>query len=434
MLKKNSNKKNSAADDLLSSLLEDVDQFDASSDEKLELEPTVYGTPKKKDLDVSSDFLLPSFDQEKSAINIGLSQSAAEVLSSDDFWEQAEKMAGNPVSYSALSLSDEYKSLEKKAPPVYKGPEASSDFLDQINAHLSPVHKSGVVNISLDPKAESNDLTMPISSAEGMDRAQALGQGTDVDRTIAVPQFAQKQNKMKSQSENHQPPKTIPYDGSETDEPIMLITKPNSTKVNSSQISIDASLAQAENLRMAQNRILDLEKEIERLRLENDEILIATEILRVKAEDYTTRISELEKISLDQKTDFKNETAILKGNLSYKESENKKFKAKIEELELRIKTDFKKIRIRERELENRLELIKAEKQAVAKSKDELLLELQRKNDQAKAEIDTYREKVQELNKSLENNQNQIKMTVRALRIALSHIEDKSDSSHSKKAS
>lgn len=492
MVKKNSNKKTSAADDLLNSLIEDVDQFDVSSDDKLELEPTVY-SPKKNEkdnsnaseVDIASNFLMPGFEVEKSVASMGLSQMSADAISGDDFWEQAEKMASKDINFSDLKESDRFKNFEKKeSTPQYLGPEASSDFLDQINAHLSPVHRSGVVNTNSDPSNKSsyeskssndsytakhtsgyekskvtpadskivkglvnatevlkdikydkapefNDHTIPLSSVEGMEIPQMMGGSpADADRTVAVAQFANKQNKLKNQSEYQDSPKNNAFGGSESDsdERIMLVTQQKGHKVNSSQVSIDASLAQAENLRMAQNRILDLEKEIERLRQENDEILTASEILRSKAEEYTTKISELEKQAQENKTDYKNEIAIVKGNMSYKENENRKLSTKVEELELRIKTDFKKIRIRERELENRLELIKAEKQAIAKSKDELLLELQRKNDQAKSEIESYREKVQELNKSLDNNQSQIKMTVRALRIALSHIEDKSDSS------
>jgi hypothetical protein len=489
MLKKNSNKKNSAADDLLSSLLEDVDQFESSSDDKLDLEPTAYDNSNKnknknkrtgleETANIPSDFLMPGFEIEKSSAAVGLGDGSTEIDPSDDFWEQAEKMANKGVPTIEVGQSDEYKKLDTKSPSQggggYKGPEASSDFLDQINAQLSPVHKSGVVNTSSDAKAskptynpktrsqydgseidnnakdsrilqglnqatelvkeikvekqEYNDRTVPLST-EGVEipPLQITKAGGDADRTIAVTQFAQKQNKMKSQAEP-EPNKTVASNLDPdliADERIMLVTQ-KPPKVNSSQVSIDASLAQAENLRMAQNRILDLEKEIERLRQENDEILTASDVLRTKVEEYQVRMSETERENNEAKIDFKNEIAILKGNLSYKDADNQKLKMKVDELELRIKTDFKKIRIRERELENRLELIKAEKQAVAKSKDELLLSLQRKNDQAKAEIENYREKVQELNKSLENSQTQIKMTVRALRIALSHIEDKSD--------
>ncbi|MBL7555439.1 MAG: hypothetical protein JNM24_06415 [Bdellovibrionaceae bacterium] len=478
MLKKNSNKKNSAADDLLSSLLEDVDQFDIGPDDKDEVEPTIYGNSNKKDkskkddLEVSSDFLMPGFEPEKSGLSIGLT-GTDESSTGDDFWEQAEKMANKAVDFAELNESTDFKNLDHQKKPVYKGPEASSDFLDQVNAHLSPIHKSGTVNTKSDSgadkssyedksrsqydgsrseengsrilqglnqatevmrevkleKPEFNEATVPLSSIEGVDIPQILGLGSvagnaDGDRTVAVAQFAQKQNRMmKNQSQNDFP--ETPQAEINSDERIMLVTQ-KPPKGNSSQVSIDASLAQAENLRMAQNRILDLEKEIERLRQENDEILTASEIMRTKAEEYTLRMSEMEKEINESKIDYKNEVAILKGNLSFKESDNQKLKMKVEELELRIKTDFKKIRIRERELENRLELVKAEKQAIAKSKDEYLLDLQRKNDQAKAEIENYREKVQELNKTLENSQSQIKMTVRALRIALSHIEDKSD--------
>ena len=92
--------------------------------------------------------------------------------------------------------------------------------------------------------------------------------------------------------------------------------------------------------------------------------------------------------------------------------------------ETRLKNDFKKIRVKERELENRLELARAEKAALLRSKDEYILDLKRKIDQLQSELDNYRSKVLELNKNLDSNQEQFKRTVRALRLALTNLEHK----------
>ena len=83
---------------------------------------------------------------------------------------------------------------------------------------------------------------------------------------------------------------------------------------------------------------------------------------------------------------------------------------------------MKKIRIRERELENRLELIRAEKNTLTKSKDDQILDLRRKMDIMQMEVDSYRQKCVDLNKNLETNQDSFKRTTRALRLAMANLE------------
>lgn len=396
MDKKIPKKNNSAADDLFSSLLEDVDGIDnLSLEESGPLVDTIYGSDAK--VDESSENLFLNFDNRL---------------------EEKPNLIGSDSSLVEMG---------------------GDNFLDQIKYNLSPEHAGGVVRVNTDSSheefnetpevpRENQDYTVPIKAdntelvvgeSQHLSLPDVKQTNGDVDKTVAVTRFAQRQK----QHINAQAAKE--NNASEPEEKVFLMTQ-KSGKINTSQISIDASLAQAENLRIAQNRILDLEKEIERLRQENDEILTAAEVIRNKSEEFTLKVSQLEKENQELKAEYKNESSLLKGNLAFKDSENQRLKEKIDELELRIKTDFKKIRVRERELENRLELMRAEKQAVAKSKDELLLELQRKNDISKSELETYRNKVQELNKTIESYQNQIKITVRTLRLALSHVEDKGD--------
>lgn len=190
--------------------------------------------------------------------------------------------------------------------------------------------------------------------------------------------------------------------------------------------TMDASLAQAENLKLAQQKILDLEKENDRLRQENDEVSSAADIIRSRLEEMTARITSLEREKSDIQEAGQNEIMILKGNLQFKESEVAKARLRIDELETRLKNDFKKIRVKERELENRLELARAEKAALIRAKDENILELKRKIDQLQSEIDNYREKFLELNRTLGSQQEQFKRTVRALRLALANLEAKDE--------
>ncbi|MGZ3779272.1 MAG: hypothetical protein ACXVCY_01475 [Pseudobdellovibrionaceae bacterium] len=190
--------------------------------------------------------------------------------------------------------------------------------------------------------------------------------------------------------------------------------------------SVDASLAQAENLKLAQQRILELEKEVETLRSENEELASAGEIIRGRTDELSVRITALEKEKVEIQESAQSEILILKGNLQYKENEGAKARLKVDELETRLKSDFKKIRVRERELENRLELLRAEKSALVRSKDEYILEQKRKIDQLSQELDNYRKKCLELNKTIEANQDQVKRTERALRLALTNLEAKEE--------
>jgi chromosome segregation ATPase len=227
-----------------------------------------------------------------------------------------------------------------------------------------------------------------------------------VDRTIAV-EGAKKSQNLHIYQEKSQ----------------VVAQKPS--RQGQAYVAADASLAQAETLRVAQERIHELEAEVDHLRKDNDDLASAGQIITQKMEGLQSRALRAEKEKNEVIAQFKNEVLILKGHLQYKDSELSKAKTKIEELDSRIKTDFKKIRVRERELENRLELVRAEKQALMRSKDDRILDLQRKVDQFKSELDLYRTKVQDLNKTMEDQQDQMRKTVRALRVALSNLEQES---------
>lgn len=184
----------------------------------------------------------------------------------------------------------------------------------------------------------------------------------------------------------------------------------------------DSQLAQTENLRIAQEKILELENENEKLRLQNEELIAASEIVKERADLLTTQVHEFknDRDSLEQS--FKNEMQLVRNQFHRKDNELQKAQMKIDELDSRLKFDMKKIRIRERELENRLELIRAEKNALVKSKDEQILDLRRKMDQVQLEVESYRQKCVELNKALDVNQDSFKRTTRALRLAMANLE------------
>jgi len=185
---------------------------------------------------------------------------------------------------------------------------------------------------------------------------------------------------------------------------------------------VDGNLNQAENLRMAQEKILELENENERLRRQNEELVAASEILKERSDLMTSQLTEYKNDREGLEQSFKNEMTLLKNHVARKDAELRRAQIKVEELESRLKFDLKKIRVRERELENRLELVRAEKNAISKNKDEQILDLRRKMDLVQMEVDSYRQKCIELNKQIENSQDSFKRTTRALRLAMANLE------------
>ncbi len=186
--------------------------------------------------------------------------------------------------------------------------------------------------------------------------------------------------------------------------------------------SSDSQLAQAENLRIAQEKILEIEKENEKLRLQNEELIAASEIVKERADLLSAQVQEFKTDRDSFEQSYKNEIQLIRNQYHRKDTELQKAQMKIDELDSRLKFDMKKIRIRERELENRLELIRAEKNALVKSKDEQILDLRRKMDQVQLEVESYRQKCVDLNRILDTNQDSFKRTTRALRLAMANLE------------
>jgi hypothetical protein len=184
----------------------------------------------------------------------------------------------------------------------------------------------------------------------------------------------------------------------------------------------EAALAQSESLRVAQARLMEFEQEIERLRLQNEELAAAGETLRRRTDELGAANQKRESDYQNLVSTFEQEKGILLGSKEAIQRDLAAQRMKNEELELRISTNIQKIRVRERELENRLELVKMESAALIRSKDEMILELKRNIDQLNLELNNYRSKNQELNRLTTDKQEQLRRTVKALRLALSMLE------------
>jgi hypothetical protein len=191
--------------------------------------------------------------------------------------------------------------------------------------------------------------------------------------------------------------------------------------------SAEAALRQSENLRVAQKRISDLEGELERVRRENESLRSAGETLRRRMDELQSNAENAEMNTQEAKKIADEERKVLRGQITSRDREISELKSRIDDAEGRLESNFRKIRVRERDLEHRIEIIKAESQSIAASKDRMILELKRQIDQISSELNHAKAQVQETFGQFKERQETARRAVRALRIALTVLEGEEDS-------
>lgn len=179
---------------------------------------------------------------------------------------------------------------------------------------------------------------------------------------------------------------------------------------------------QAEAMRVAQQRINQLENERDQIREQSEKLLVATESLQRRLTETRTQLENLNRQSQEKLEILEEEKAVLKSRLQVRETEMNDLKKENDDLKLRFQTDLRKVRIKERDLENRLELMRAEHAAVMRSKDDSILDLRRQIDQLEFEIENYRAKTSEMNAQAADNHERNHRLVKTLRLALSMLE------------
>ncbi len=184
----------------------------------------------------------------------------------------------------------------------------------------------------------------------------------------------------------------------------------------------EVALQQAATLDLAQARINELTTEKERLEEEIRLLVSAGAIAKRQEDEMQAKLYEAERVRNDVLQTAELEVKILKESLMDKDREYNKLKKKLDEMDGRMHTDLKKVRVRERELENRLELARLEKSALVRTKDETILDLKRKLDEYSSNLELEKHKAADLQKRIDAQQEQLGRTVRALRMALTNLE------------
>lgn len=185
--------------------------------------------------------------------------------------------------------------------------------------------------------------------------------------------------------------------------------------------STEAALANSQNLGIAQDKILELEKEIERLRIHNEQLATAGETFQQRYDELSEKVSNSGLEREEKVTDLTNEKKQFLKSIEEQSRSIDKLVAEKKQLEARVIINIKKVGVRERELENRLELVKMEKSAMSIAKDEIALDLKRKLDGAHVDLEAFKAENEQLSKKFEDQKDALKRAVKALKLALSAL-------------
>lgn len=171
-----------------------------------------------------------------------------------------------------------------------------------------------------------------------------------------------------------------------------------------------------------QEYVKKLSTEVKKHKGHSKEIFDALENARrheesLKREIHKMRTKHEGEISL-MRNDYEEK---LKKSGNYQSEFNDLLKKK-EEWKEKIKEDLKRIKLKERELENKYELLKRDTQALLDSKDRHLLELKNKNDAFELEMESLEDRLRSANALLGDIEAKKRRLVETMKLALSLIE------------
>ncbi len=190
-------------------------------------------------------------------------------------------------------------------------------------------------------------------------------------------------------------------------------------------VNLQEHLKSSNYLEVAQDRVLELEKEVQKLRRDGEQLAIAGKHFKEMNDSLKHQVKNAESNYQNMQDIAQEEKKILMQSLEAKEIKISALQDRVVDVEQRQGSQYENVRIRERELENRLEIMKAENEALVRSKDEMILELKKQVQLIQSDLEKYRIQNQKMSSKMENKEELLRRTVKALRIALTMLEGSS---------
>ena len=229
-----------------------------------------------------------------------------------------------------------------------------------------------------------------------------------------IKQFFQKEKKTKTSYQKEDMLKMVEA------RKIQIMTKSGLDPASSSPLQMH--LVRSESLRIAQDKIIDLEEELHEFRQNNESLVSASEVLKDKNDQLQSKLEDLKYLLKEEKGNFKDEKEVLLSTLEEAKTQLIQLRGKKQELEKRLSNDLHGIRTRESSLESRIEIMKMENSVLQREKDKKIIELKKQMQKIKSNLDGAHKKNQDLQTLNNKLQESSRRTVSALRATIYNLE------------
>jgi len=285
-------------------------------------------------------------------------------------------------------LKDVLGELEKTNTKTDAKSTAANDDITGLE-HKIPIVSEGIINFEEDPDVE--DIEIPIPDNFSLD--SSLSEKTDPNMEFSLPKEIKKEEPIREDSIN---------------EIMKSVPKGRSDIIN--------------KLELMEQKLLMLQEENKK-----QQTIIKTQ--KSELEEYTERLGKIEGDNKKLKSELSNADSNARMNLEAQlnratiiEEKYDKLAKHHEEMKAKVRRDIRKIRIREKELGNKLEMMKNDSETLLTAKDKKILQLKQHIDNLEFEIETLKEKAENLQELARENEEKAERVVKALRLSTSLLE------------
>lgn len=177
------------------------------------------------------------------------------------------------------------------------------------------------------------------------------------------------------------------------------------------------------------NKIEELEQKILKLEEENKKQKVSLEAKKIELNEYRSRIGDAEAENKKLKAELSNSESNIRINFEAQlnkatiiEEKYNNLAKTHEEMKAKIRRDIRKIRTREKELANKLEMMKHDSETLLAAKDHKILQLKQHIDNLEFEIENLKDKVVTLQEEAKENEEKAERVIKALRLSTSLLE------------
>lgn len=163
--------------------------------------------------------------------------------------------------------------------------------------------------------------------------------------------------------------------------------------------------------------------------LEDEKVMHNRQTLTIRAEldERKIELSIIRRKLNDEITELKDKMRVHEERRLILEEKNRVLQAEVEKASQKNKLDVKKVQLRERELEQKLELLKADAETQIRHRDLKILELKRKIDAMEFDMESMNSQEKRSVESRFELEDKLEKAIRTLRSAITVLEDENDS-------